>query len=272
MSTPKIAYQLYSARDEAAKDLKSVLTTLKSQGYDGVELAGTYGFSGQELRDLLRETGLEAPSCHVPLKQLEEDPQGTIRLYQQIGCRYVVIPYVEEHHRPGQPGFAQLIALIYQVGKHCQDAGMQLLYHNHDFEFEKVSGAYGLDFLYAAVPADLLQTELDTCWVKYAGVDPVAYLAQYAGRAPVVHLKDFVGFKGDTPPYQLIGMADNPAAKEAAFSFKPYGHGVQDADAVTRAAIQAGAQWLVIEQDDSPDMPPLKASELSIGTLRKQGL
>lgn len=272
MPKPKIAYQVYSAREQAEKDLPQVLKTLKQQGYDGVELAGTYGHSGQKLKDMLAQAGLSAPSCHVPLQQMQQDPQGVITLYREIGCRYMAIPYVEEHHRPGQPGFAELFPFIYQFGQRCREAGLQLLYHNHDFEFEQVSGAYGLDFLFAAVPAELLQTELDTCWIKYAGVDPVAYLHQYAGRAPVVHLKDFVGYKGDTPPYQLIGMEDSPQAKEAAFSFKPYGHGVQHVDSLTQAAIDAGAQWLVIEQDESPDQPPLTASAMSIDTLRRQGL
>ena len=50
--------------------------------------------------------------------------------------------------------------------------GIQLLYHNHDFEFVKLDGEYALDVLYSTIPADLLQTEIDTCWVKVAGVDP----------------------------------------------------------------------------------------------------
>jgi len=89
-----------------AKDLPQVLKTLKQQGYDGVELAGTYGHSGQKLKDMLAQAGLSAPSCHVPLQQMQQDPQGVITLYREIGCRYMAIPYVEEHHRPGQPGFA----------------------------------------------------------------------------------------------------------------------------------------------------------------------
>ena len=66
------------------------------------------------------------------------------------------------------------------------------LYHNHDFEFVKMpNGQYALDYIYTEIPADLLQTELDICWVKVAGEEPVDYIKKYAGRAPVVHLKDF---------------------------------------------------------------------------------
>ena len=92
---------------------------------------------------------------------------------------------------------------------------------------------------------------------------------QYKGRAPVVHIKDFVGFKGDTSPYHLIGLAENPAASIAQFSYRPLGMGVQNLPAIVRAAKEAGAKWLIIEQDQSPDRPPLEASAISIDYLKK---
>ncbi|MHC1785967.1 MAG: sugar phosphate isomerase/epimerase family protein [Christensenellales bacterium] len=268
----KIAYQLYSARDEASKDLRSILKTLRQQGYEGVEFAGFYGHSAVEIKALLEETGLEAASSHVPLALMKEDPFGVLSFHQKIGCKYIAIPYLEEKDRPGAPGFAGVIRFIYSFARLCRKAGIQLCYHNHDFEFERVSGVYGLDFLYEAVPANLLMTELDTCWVKYAGVDPASYLKQYSGRAPVVHIKDFVGFKGEVSPYHLIGLKDNPDAAIAQFSYRPFGHGVQDAKGVVESALSAGARWLIIEQDESPDRPPMAASAMSIATLKQLGM
>ena len=271
MTKAKIGYQLYSAREEAAKDLPLVLRTLKAQGYEGVEFAGFYGHSAEEIRALLEETGLAAASSHVPVQAMKEDPFGVLSFHQRINCKFIAIPYLEERDRPGQPGFADIIRFIYSFAKLCRKAGITLMYHNHDFEFEAFSGMYGLDFLYRAIPADLLQTEVDTCWVKYAGLDPKAYLEQYTGRAPVVHIKDFVGFKGEVSPYHLIGQKDNPDAMIARFSYRPYGYGIQDAKGVVDAAIAAGARWLVIEQDESPDRPPMEASSMSIETMRKLG-
>ena len=271
MTRAKIGYQLYSAREEAAKDLPLILRTLKAQGYEGVEFAGFYGHSAEEIKALLDEVGLEAASSHVPLQLMKDDPFGLLSFHQKIGCKFIAIPYLEEQDRPGQSGFADVIRFIYSFAKLCRKAGITLMYHNHDFEFEKFSGMYGLDFLYRAVPSDLLMTEFDTCWVKYAGVDPIAYLKQYSGRAPVVHIKDFVGFKGEVSPYQLIGQKDNPDARIAEFSYRPYGYGIQDAKGVVDAAIAAGAHWLIIEQDESPDRPPMEASQMSIGTMKGLG-
>ena len=196
----KLGYQIYSAREEAEKDLAGVCEKLKAFGYDGVEFAGFYGYTAEQINEILGKTGLAAVSSHVPYASIVEDMQGTIAFHKAIGCKYIAVPYLDEETRPGAPGFAAAIRNIYKFGALCRAEGIQLLYHNHDFEFVKLSGQYGLDFLYDAVPADLLATELDTCWVNVAGEDPCAYIRKYAGRCPVVHLKDFVGSKKRNPP------------------------------------------------------------------------
>ena len=93
-------------------------------------------------------------------------------------------PYLTEEYRPGTPGFQKTLDGARLLGETAKKLGMTLLYHNHDFEFVKIGGKYALDVLYDTVPADLLQTELDTCWVNVGGEDPSAYVRKYAGRAP----------------------------------------------------------------------------------------
>ena len=123
------------------------------------------------------------------------------------------------------------------------------------------------------MPEDVLKTEIDVCWVKYAGEDPAAYLRKYAGRAPVVHLKDFVGRKeGDAAPYGLLGQSETKAAGEVPFEFRPVGYGCQDVSAVAEAGLDAGAKWFVVEQDASVGRTPLEAAAMSIDTLREIGL
>ena len=272
MEKRPIAYQLYSAREEAERDFIGLLKKVKAMGFQGVEFAGFFGLSAPELRKHLDDIGLVAVSSHVPLEAMEADPFGVLAYHEKLGCRHVVVPYLPEDKRPGTPAFAKVIRFIHWFGALAKQAGIVLLYHNHDFEFVPFSGGTALDFLYAAVPTDILQTEIDTCWVKYAGVEPAAYLLKYKGRAPLVHLKDFVGFKGDKSPYHLIGQKENPDANIAQFSYRPYGYGVQDVESLTKAAIEAGAKWLIIEEDESPDRPPLEASRMSIETLRKLGV
>lgn len=274
MEKRPVAYQVYSAREDAARDLDSVLGSLKAMGYDGVEFAGFYGYTAKQVKEMLDKHGLVAISSHVPFVQIEADMFGVIADHQTIGCKHIAVPYLDDQTRPGAPGFAHAIAVMHKFGRLLKEAGMTLLYHNHDFEFVKMCGIYGLDFLYQAVPADVLKTELDVCWVKYAGEDPAAYIRKYAGRCPVVHLKDFVGRKSEdgSNPYALIGLDENEKKDTQAFEFRPFGYGCQDVEAVVTAGVESGAEWFVVEQDLSIGRTPLEAAEMSIGTLKKIGL
>ena len=272
MEKRPIAYQIYSAREDAEKNLDAVLGSLKAMGYDGVEFAGFYGHSAEEVKALLEKHALKAVSSHVPFAAIEKDMFGVIAYHQAIGCEYIAVPYLDDMTRPGTPGFAHVIAVIHRFGRLVKEAGMTLLYHNHDFEFVQLSGMYALDFLYQAVPADILKTELDVCWVKYAGEDPAAFIRKYAGRCPVVHLKDYVGVKGGATPYALIGIDEDKKKETGAFEFRPVGYGCQDVKSVLDAGIESGAKWFIVEQDMSVGRTPLEAAKMSIDTLIGLGL
>lgn len=272
MACRPIAYQIYSAREEASKNLDAVMEQLAGIGYDGVEFAGFYGHSAEDIKAMLERHGLIALSSHVPMQLIEADMFGVLSYHQQIGCKYIAIPFLDEKSRPGGPGFAHTLCMIQKFGTLCKAAGIELLYHNHDFEFVHISGQYGLDFLYDAIDSDILQTEIDVCWVKYFGEDPAAYIRKYVGRCPIVHLKDFEGEKSDIPVFELLGQQSKTKPEEMSFCFKPFGYGRQDAQEVVLAGIESGAEWFVVEQDIAAPYTPMEAAEMSMGTLRKLGV
>ena len=264
-----VAVQVYSVRDDAKADLRATLTKIKEMGYDGVEFAGLYDHTGDEVRAMLDEVGLVAVSAHVPFADMRKDPKGTLETYAKIGCKYIAVPYLVEADRPGIGDFDKTVADVEMIGKAAKELGIQLLYHNHDFEFIKIQGEYALDILYNEVPSEFLQTEIDTCWVNVGGENPAAYIEKYTGRAPVVHLKDFVGSNNGGPLYKLIGIDEEETeAKEQTFEFRPVGYGVQDFKAILASAEKAGASWVVVEQDNpSMDKTPLECAKMSIEYL-----
>ncbi|MBQ1985501.1 MAG: sugar phosphate isomerase/epimerase, partial [Clostridia bacterium] len=144
--------------------------------------------------------------------------------------------------------------------------------HNHDFEFVKMeNGQYALDYMYDEIPASLLQTELDICWVKVAGEEPVEYINKYAGRAPVVHLKDFYKEGKPANMYELIGIETEKVEETGKFEFRPVGYGMQNIPPVLEAAVAAGANWVVVEQDQAYERAPIDAVTLSREYLKTLG-
>lgn len=272
MKTLPVGIQVYSLREEASKDFEGTMKKVKELGYDFVELAGLYGIPAAEIKAILDKLELPCYSAHVSDLMGDGDLEKVLDDYVTIGCKYVVVPYLAEGLRPGDPNFDDILAKIENVGKKARAKGLTLLYHNHDFEFIKMpDGSYGLDYMYNNTAPENLQTELDTCWVNVGGENPAEYVKKYTGRAPVVHLKDFEGSKSEQM-YELIGIkSEKKENVQNTFRFRPVGYGKQDFPAILEAAVAAGASYVVVEQDQWYDTPALECAKMSRDYLKTLG-
>lgn len=261
-----IALQLYSVRDDMAADFEGTLKKVKELGYDGVEFAGLYGKTAAEVKALCEEIGLTPISAHVPFVDMMNNPD-LIKVYKEIGCDYVVIPYLTEEYRPGQPKFQEVIDGAKMLAEKAKENGMKLCYHNHDFEFVKVDGEYAIDILYAEVPE--LSPQFDTCWVNVGGENPAEYVRKYKGREEILHLKDFVGGKSENM-YALIGIDENEKKDTAGkFELRPVGKGVQNFPEILKAAEEVAIKWVVVEQDNpSLGLTPMECAKVSMEYLK----
>jgi len=263
-----IALQLYSVRDDMEKDFEGTLKKVKALGYDGVEFAGLFDNSPEDVKRMCADIGLTPISAHVPFADMMEKP-ALIDDYAKIGCEFVVIPYLTEEYRPGNERFGEVIEGARVLGEKANSLGMTLAYHNHDFEFTKLGEDYAIDILYREVPASLLQAEFDSCWVSVGGENPADYVTKYAGRVNILHLKDYSGSKSENM-YALIGIDENEEkAAKGDFEFRPVGSGKLNFTEILCAAEKAGTKWVVVEQDEpSMGLTPIQCAEKSIGHLK----
>jgi len=253
MNKPVVALQLYTVRDFATKDLAGTLAKVKAMGYDAVELAGTYDLPTETFKKHLEDAGLDAVSAHVPVTAFEADAEGTVKMYKALGCKLISIPWLPIEALPGGQDYDKTLATITKAGKLCKDHGLQLGYHNHEFEFKTLPcGTFILDALFEATTPDILQAQIDTGWVLAAGQDPSQYTKKYAGRCPSVHLKDIVKVNGK-------------------FEDRPIGQGSQDIPSVTKAAQEAGASIFVVELDEAVNITSLDAAKQSRVYLKEIG-
>ena len=269
-----IGLQLYSVRSEVANDFENTLKAVKEMGYDGVEFAGLYGKSGKEVKELCEKYNLCPISAHVPLDEMLRDPEKTFETYSQIGCSYVAVPYIGVSDRPLNVNYDKTVESIGRLGEIAQSMGLQLMYHNHDFEFVKLeNNQYGYDDMFSRIPSDCLTAEMDVCWVKVAGEDPCSYLKKYSDRIPVVHFKDFVmpGSKAHNL-YNLIGMEEVKNEDDESFSFRPIGYGAQNVPSLINALDGSVCKWIIVEQDEPwknmTRMESIKASIEYLKTLK----
>ena len=252
-----VGVQLYSVRTDLEKDFYGTLKAIREMGYAGVEFYGEYyGNSVVQVKTWCTELGLIPFSNHVPFQQMIDDVDKVIAENTVLGVQYIVFTYMDEASRPGiDPAqFKATVAKIGEIGAKVKAAGFQLLYHNHDFEFVALpDGTLGYDYIFASNERANLQNEVDVCWADYAGSNPAEVLAKYAGGIPVVHLKDYyLEGKLSKAPYALIGISTDNSMKDEGgwFEYRPLGCGQVDIPAVIKAAMDGGAQWLCVEQDE----------------------
>jgi sugar phosphate isomerase/epimerase len=241
----RLSLQLYTLRDALSVDVLDTLTQVKGIGLEYVELAGTYGRSGPEWRTMLDSAGLKASGAHVGLDLIEGDLDAVIADAKAIGYRYVIVPWVNKDNYAG--AWDKFAESLVPVGDKLKEAGLQLAYHNHAFEFEDD----GLDKFYAAAPKETLVAELDLAWIQIGGADPAAYIEKMAGRVPLVHLKDY-----------------DPAQTP---QWRPAGQGIVDWDGVLTACANANVEFGCIELDESPG-EPIDAVRASVEYFQGRGL
>lgn len=248
-----IGLQMYTLRNETAQDFKGTLAKVAELGYEGVEFAGYGGLDASELRAELDRLGLRALASHVSLDRMLEAGEEEIEYNKTIGSRYIVVPWIGEERYADEAALAETCKSLERIARLCAEKGIGFGYHNHSFELErKFGGKMMLDIIYDSVSPELLKVELDTCWVHNAGVDPASYIRQYSGRIPLVHLKDMTKTDGKANTVEL-------------------GRGEVDLKAIANAAREAGAEWLIVEQDHCQN-PPLESIATSMDWLKSQGL
>ena len=214
-----IGVQLYSVRTNLEADFYGTLKQIREMGYAGVEFYGEYyGNSVTQVKRWCTELGLIPFSNHVPFQQMIDDVDKVIEENTILGVQYIVFPYMDEASRPGidPEQFKQTVAKLGEIGVKVREAGFQLLYHNHDFEFAKLpDGSVGYDYIFANNERVNLQNEIDVCWADYAGFNPAELLTKYAGGIPVVHMKDYkLEGKLSSAPYALIGVNTDNSMKD----------------------------------------------------------
>lgn len=187
----KVGLQLYTLRDMMAVSLPATLKLVAAVGYKELEFAGYFEHKPSEIKTILNNEGLSAPSAHIALTTFDSGVNAVIDHALEVGHDYIVIPYLTEEQRgTGIDVYKKLAARCNVIGEACNKAGLKLAYHHHDFEFEMRDGQLPYDVLLNETDQDIMAMEMDLFWMYKAKQDPLAYFKQYPGRFKLWHVKD----------------------------------------------------------------------------------
>lgn len=256
-----IGLQLYTLRNELAKDTPGTIKAVAAAGYKQGEM---FGFPNCDpVIAAARDAGLALHSSHFewdsvvnPKDAAYSDFQRIIEKAHKIGLTHLVIPYLADKNRQTLDDYRKVAGHANKAAALAGKAGIQLAYHNHAFEFEpKTGGRTGFDVLMSEFSPEM-QFEIDVFWVKVGGVEPLDLMKKLTGRISQVHLKDL-----------KAGLALPAFGSVPADAFQELGDGIIPMEPIMVAAKAAGVKHCHVEQDQSPD--PLASIRQSIAHLQR---
>ncbi len=224
----KIGLQLYTVRDAAKADMAGTLAKVAQIGYREIEFAGLFDHTPSEVRGMLDQNRLAAPSSHVPYNTLGADWDKTLDDAKTLGQTFIVCPTVDDELAKQPDGWKRAAEAFNRAGNASKKVGLQFGYHNHTKEFMPVNGKLPYEILLTECDPELVKMEMDLYWITKAGQDPFKYFNAYPGRFPLVHVKDM--------------------AKDG--SMTSVGAGTIDFKAIFAQSGKAGIQHYFVEHDD----------------------
>ena len=252
-TSPQLSVQLWSIKDDVAKDFEGTLKKLADMGFQGVEFAGNFGPYAEDpkgLKKFLNKLGLKASGAHVGFDKFsDENFDKTVAFYKAIDCHYLIIPM--DHRAFTAEGAKEVAADLEKVQAKLKPHGMHTGYHNHKGEMLGKEGKTPWDVIGTGTSSEVILQQ-DVGWTEVAGKDPIDFIKAYPGRTITTH------YKAAAPEE---GNKENPII----------GKDTTDWEALIVAnRTVGGTLWLVVEQEVYPEgMTPMQSVEASLKGLQK---
>jgi sugar phosphate isomerase/epimerase len=255
----EIGIQLYTLRNQINDNVNATLKAVADAGYQQVE---PYGFpDAKPMMDAAKDFGLAINSTHFAWDSVVNPDDEGVAPFAEIlqkavdaGLTHLVIPYLADRNRKTLDDYRTLAERCNKAAEQAKQAGIQLAYHNHAFEFRPMAGGKtGYDVLIEEFSPDM-QFEVDVFWIQVGGKDPVTLIRSLAGRVSQLHLKD-LNKEIKTPNYGSI-------PKEA---FEELGDGVIPMEPIIKVAAESDVKICHVEQDHSPH--PIQSIQQSMQHL-----
>lgn len=259
MTSPTASVQLITFGERTHSDPDGVFAEVAAAGFPAIEAGNLFAMLGEtKARELLAKHNLKVSGAHTGYGDYADSAKldAYITYAQAIGLKHLMCSGVADGG--SADGYKRSAEVFNRVGRKLADAGLTFNYHNHDWEFKDLgTGLNGMQVLSSETDPGLVKFNIDVFWLYYAGLDPVTFIAQHADRAGYFHFKDGRRVTGE----------DGKSHPE----FLELGIGSVNLKSAYQAALQAGATWIVAEQDTTK-RTPAESIAISRDYLRTLGV
>ncbi len=243
MALPRTSLQLWSVREDTARDFAATVKAVAAMGYAGVETAGYGNLTAADAARAIKDAGLVVSGMHIGIDRLRGEFNTVITEARQCETRDIICPFWPVDHFQSAEACRTIGAELNAIGARLRGMGFRFHYHNHAHEIALQDQRPGIDWLLDAAAPENLGFEADVYWVHAGGQDPATMIRQQGRRIHLLHIKDE----------------------------SEIGSGPVDFQAVFEAADSVGtAEWYVIEVEKYQHAP-LESVQRSFAQMQAWG-
>ena len=247
-----VGLELYSVRDDLAKDDMGTVRAVAKMGYQVVEFFAPYynwtAGHAREMRKLMDDLGIRCRSTHNDIRNYTPEalPKAA-ELNNILGSQYLVLASAPRSST--LDGWKKVADQLTDFSQRLKPNSLRTGYHNHQTEFTPIEGKRPMEILAANTPPEvMLQLDVGTC--IEVGSDPVAWIRANPGRIRSLHCKDWA--PGPDKSYNVL-----------------FGEGAAPWKAIFAAAESVGGvEYYLIEQEGSR-FPAVETAQRCIDAWKK---
>lgn len=243
----KFGFQVWTVKDQLVADFPGTLEKMAGFGYKQVEMCSPLGYSnagfeplnqmsGAEMKKIIDGAGLSCVSSHYGMGELRDSLDNRIEWAQQLGTKQMVAATFWLPEKPSLDDYRKAADELNEIGAKTKAAGIQMVFHNHHFEFEKRGDTLIYDVLLEAFDPEMVKMQFQVAVVDL-GYQAADYFRKYPGRFISAHLADY------SPEMQ----------KQV-----PIGQGIVDWPDFFEAAKTGGVQNFMVEMEPDTFQPSAK--------------
>jgi sugar phosphate isomerase/epimerase len=248
----KLGAQLYTVRDymQTHKDFAGSIRKISKLGFECVQVSGVNPIiPPEEIAETCKANNLEIVLTHTAPQEILNNTKEVILNHKIMEAKFVGLASIPKDYERSRAGFLKFCLDFTPAARAFKEEGLQFLYHNHHFEFEKYDGKNALEFIREHLWG--ANFTLDTYWTQMAGADPAQWIQKLGNRISVLHLKDCAVVEGISRMSEVM-------------------EGNLNWQRIMAAAEEAGIEYAMVEQDECYGKDPFDCLGTSLYNLRNK--
>jgi sugar phosphate isomerase/epimerase len=196
-----VGFQVWTVKDMLIKDFSGTLKMMAGLGYKSVEMCSPPGYESsgfgplmkikaREMKQIINDAGLTFDSTHYGFDELKNNLDERITFALESGQKQMILSSFWIPENATLSDWLKASDELNKIGEKTKKAGIQMGYHNHHMEFEKIDGTLIYDAMLKELDPEYVKMQFQVAVISI-GYKAADYFNKYPGRFISAHLADW---------------------------------------------------------------------------------